>query len=435
MADALGAIDPTLQPIRGAALMPLAAPSSVPGGTPGAGAPLEATSASQAAAPAGRDATASAPVPPAVHDSVTVSAEAAEHTSAGAGSAAGHEAAYEHPLAQSLVSYRSSAEGHVSPAPQAGSATTSSAGSAQGAAPAGAQGGAHAAFDSSGAPMQMSMGLVKADDKVKELQRTLSRVGFNVGDADGRFGQRTSEAVKAFQRHNGLQADGVVGPKTMEALNRVGTDPAKAVAQANQDPHDAKGKPSNAEPSASRAAATTHVDAAQQASSHVDAAQQASSPTQPLSERDQKMADFLTQHIHKHGAQGLPHNIGETIVRAANKHNADPLAVAAIPGLETQWGKTGIGAKGMAGVGAYDANPRNAVHNPAFSGVDKQIDGAAKAFVKNRDRFGGSASQPIKDQLKAANGNGHGYASARDWWSKVHSVYQSLQQAAQQAGL
>lgn len=51
-----------------------------------------------------------------------------------------------------------------------------------------------------------------------ELQRALLRAGFDPGPIDGRLGKKTRTAVKAFQRKNGLTADGVVGEKTWSAL-------------------------------------------------------------------------------------------------------------------------------------------------------------------------------------------------------------------------
>lgn len=53
---------------------------------------------------------------------------------------------------------------------------------------------------------------------VSRLQRTLNAAGFNAGSADGVFGQRTKNAVVAFQRRRGLSADGVVGPNTSARL-------------------------------------------------------------------------------------------------------------------------------------------------------------------------------------------------------------------------
>ena len=54
---------------------------------------------------------------------------------------------------------------------------------------------------------------------VRELQRALSRAGFDPGSADGTFGPLTEAAVVAFQQANGLSVDGRVGPETAAALN------------------------------------------------------------------------------------------------------------------------------------------------------------------------------------------------------------------------
>lgn len=54
--------------------------------------------------------------------------------------------------------------------------------------------------------------------RVKILQVRLTSLRYDPGTADGIFGSKTQEAVKAFQRAKGLTADGVVGPKTVEAL-------------------------------------------------------------------------------------------------------------------------------------------------------------------------------------------------------------------------
>ncbi len=53
---------------------------------------------------------------------------------------------------------------------------------------------------------------------VYELQRKLRQWGYYNGVVDGYFGAKTFEAVKLFQRKNGLRADGVVGTATRRAL-------------------------------------------------------------------------------------------------------------------------------------------------------------------------------------------------------------------------
>lgn len=50
------------------------------------------------------------------------------------------------------------------------------------------------------------------------VQTALSRLGHAPGPIDGAWGARTKAAVIAFQRAKGLSPDGVVGPKTIAAL-------------------------------------------------------------------------------------------------------------------------------------------------------------------------------------------------------------------------
>lgn len=52
----------------------------------------------------------------------------------------------------------------------------------------------------------------------KLLQERLNSQGFNCGTVDGIFGSNTANAVKAFQRANGLSVDGIVGQNTWRKL-------------------------------------------------------------------------------------------------------------------------------------------------------------------------------------------------------------------------
>jgi hypothetical protein len=55
-------------------------------------------------------------------------------------------------------------------------------------------------------------------DVVKQVQQRLIDVGCGPLDVDGVFGDGTESAVKLFQTRRSLQADGVVGPQTWDAL-------------------------------------------------------------------------------------------------------------------------------------------------------------------------------------------------------------------------
>ncbi len=50
------------------------------------------------------------------------------------------------------------------------------------------------------------------------LQQRLTSKGYGVGTIDGKFGNKTLEAVKAFQAENNLTVDGIVGINTWNAL-------------------------------------------------------------------------------------------------------------------------------------------------------------------------------------------------------------------------
>ena len=54
---------------------------------------------------------------------------------------------------------------------------------------------------------------------VKELQKRLKELGYYTYGIDGDYGDRTVNAVKAFQTKNGLTADGVCGDSTLKKLN------------------------------------------------------------------------------------------------------------------------------------------------------------------------------------------------------------------------
>ena len=55
-------------------------------------------------------------------------------------------------------------------------------------------------------------------EEVMRLQNALIEQGYLKGSADGVFGVKTENAVRAFQQKNKLQADGLAGTKTQNAL-------------------------------------------------------------------------------------------------------------------------------------------------------------------------------------------------------------------------
>lgn len=62
-------------------------------------------------------------------------------------------------------------------------------------------------------------------DEVTQIQERLTELGYDPGTADGIFGARTQEAVRAFQQDYGLAVDGIAGENTLRALGLLEDSP------------------------------------------------------------------------------------------------------------------------------------------------------------------------------------------------------------------
>lgn len=67
-------------------------------------------------------------------------------------------------------------------------------------------------------PSKITLFKGSAGNNVRWLQTELNNRGYNCGTVDGSFGNKTERAVIAFQKANGLKADGICGPKTLAKL-------------------------------------------------------------------------------------------------------------------------------------------------------------------------------------------------------------------------
>ena len=62
--------------------------------------------------------------------------------------------------------------------------------------------------------------MLRGDD-VLELQEKLNALGFDAGRGDGTFGPHTAEALRDFQRNVAAVPDGICGPESIAALERL----------------------------------------------------------------------------------------------------------------------------------------------------------------------------------------------------------------------
>ena len=71
---------------------------------------------------------------------------------------------------------------------------------------------------------------------VMALQIHLNVLGYSCGTADGIYGKKTVDAVKAFQAANGLTVDGIAGPQTLELIAGEDAEPEPEPEQPDEQP-------------------------------------------------------------------------------------------------------------------------------------------------------------------------------------------------------
>ena len=64
------------------------------------------------------------------------------------------------------------------------------------------------------------IGEVKSHPNIRQIQIALKNAGYNPGPIDGRRGEQTRDAIRAFQRANNLAVDGKVGKQTWSLLSK-----------------------------------------------------------------------------------------------------------------------------------------------------------------------------------------------------------------------
>ena len=72
--------------------------------------------------------------------------------------------------------------------------------------------------------------MLRGDD-VAGIQRRLNALGFDAGREDGIFGDDTTSALIEFQRNSGIAADGICGPDTIAALDRLNRPPLEGLVE------------------------------------------------------------------------------------------------------------------------------------------------------------------------------------------------------------
>lgn len=57
--------------------------------------------------------------------------------------------------------------------------------------------------------------------EVREMQVRLKQLGYVVGPVDGKYGRKTEQAVRLFQKEHGIRVDGIAGAATISLLKKL----------------------------------------------------------------------------------------------------------------------------------------------------------------------------------------------------------------------
>ena len=79
--------------------------------------------------------------------------------------------------------------------------------------------GSSSSSNNTGTTSSSTLRMGSSGAEVKKLQNRLKELKYYNGVVDGDYGQGTYNAVKAFQANNNLTADGIAGPRTLEAIH------------------------------------------------------------------------------------------------------------------------------------------------------------------------------------------------------------------------
>lgn len=59
-----------------------------------------------------------------------------------------------------------------------------------------------------------------AADPVTLTQQLLTKLGFNIGEPDGKMGLRTANAIRLFQLQSGMPVTGEITPELLDQMKR-----------------------------------------------------------------------------------------------------------------------------------------------------------------------------------------------------------------------
>ena len=65
---------------------------------------------------------------------------------------------------------------------------------------------------------QLQMSSVGSEDLVGKTQMLLDKLGYNIGQADGKMGGKTVNAIRLFQLQEGMKVTGEVTPELISVL-------------------------------------------------------------------------------------------------------------------------------------------------------------------------------------------------------------------------